>query len=142
MTAAGDVVSSDDDDADAAAAAAAKPLKGKQQSKLKPQQEQADGKGDAIKYPPPPLSSYERQQQKRRAKLEKLLKRGKRVGQRMRKKLYEKLYGMDANHLKVSKGLGAARDVAAYEVLEALGGLGAVEALWSVGHGFRGSDRV
>jgi hypothetical protein len=39
--------------------------------------------------------------QKRRAKLEKLLKRGKRVGQRLRKKLYEKLYGTDANHLKV-----------------------------------------
>jgi len=46
-------------------------------------------------------AKWEKQQQQRRARLEKLLKRGKRVGQRMRRQLYEKLYGGKANHLQV-----------------------------------------
>lgn len=51
--------------------------------------------------PQPQQSRHERLAAKRRQKLEKLLKRGKRIGQRMRRQLYEKLYGYEANHLKV-----------------------------------------
>lgn len=48
------------------------------------------------------MSKAEKLQLKKRQKLEKLLKRGKRLGQRMRRQLYEKLYGSNAKHLQVT----------------------------------------
>jgi BUD22 len=90
----------DDPDADGHRCPAGTAVQAAQRQRRQQQSEGVQPAAATTQYPPPPQSKAERLAAQRRTRLEKLLKRGKRLGQRARRQLYEKLYGRAAHHVQ------------------------------------------